>query len=164
MQSLKCYLKIINFSRMYKVLYITNNCQTKKLKSGHGSHWGPAPRRTGRQTVGRNITWNWTCVTALQITDLSSRQRGRPTSINQQLSKNNPREKGKYWLRVPDGCLAPGRTGRLTVGRNINLALTLSVAELVYGQPMRIPDELLTPQTYTGLPPSGCIAPGSKSP
>jgi hypothetical protein len=40
---------------------------------------GPAPRRTGRQTVGRNITWNWTCVITPQITDPSSRQRGRPT-------------------------------------------------------------------------------------
>jgi hypothetical protein len=39
---------------------------------------GPAPRRTGRQTVGRNVTLNWTCVIALQITDPSSRQRGRP--------------------------------------------------------------------------------------
>jgi hypothetical protein len=40
---------------------------------------GPAPRRTGRRTVGRNITWTWTCVIALQITDPFSRQRGRPT-------------------------------------------------------------------------------------
>jgi hypothetical protein len=39
----------------------------------------PAPRRTGRQTVGHNVAWNWTCVIALQITDPSSRQRGRPT-------------------------------------------------------------------------------------
>jgi hypothetical protein len=38
---------------------------------------GPAPRRTGRQTVGRNVTWTW--VIALQIADPSSRQRGRPT-------------------------------------------------------------------------------------
>jgi hypothetical protein len=37
-----------------------------------GPTGGPAPRRTGRQTVGRNITWNWTCVIALQITDPSS--------------------------------------------------------------------------------------------
>jgi hypothetical protein len=28
---------------------------------------GPAPRRTGRQTVGRNVTLNWTCAIALQI-------------------------------------------------------------------------------------------------
>jgi hypothetical protein len=44
-----------------------------------GPNGGPAPKRTGRQTVGRNVTWNWTCVIALQITDPSSRQRGRPT-------------------------------------------------------------------------------------
>jgi hypothetical protein len=56
-----------------------SNCQTKKLKSGYGLHWGPAPRRTCRQTVGRNVTWNSTCAIALQITDPSSRQRGRPT-------------------------------------------------------------------------------------
>jgi hypothetical protein len=39
--------------------------------------------------------------------------------------KNNQRENGKYWSRVPDGCLTPGRTGRLTVIRNITLTLTL---------------------------------------
>jgi hypothetical protein len=54
-----------------------SNCQTKKLKS-----CGPAPRGTGRQTVSRNVTWNWTCVIALQITDPSSHQRGRPTWKN----------------------------------------------------------------------------------
>jgi hypothetical protein len=40
---------------------------------------GPPPKPTGRQTVGRNVTWNWAYVIALQITDPSSRQRGRPT-------------------------------------------------------------------------------------
>jgi hypothetical protein len=40
---------------------------------------GPAPRWTGWQTVGRNVTWNSTWVIALQIRDLSSRQRGRLT-------------------------------------------------------------------------------------
>jgi hypothetical protein len=54
----------------------------------------PAPRRTGRQTVGRNITWNWTCVIALQITDPCSRQRGHPISTNPQLSK---KEKTFFW-------------------------------------------------------------------
>jgi hypothetical protein len=83
------------------------------------------PRRTGRQTVRRNITWNWTCVITLQIIDSSSRQIGRPTSTNPQLSKNNQRAKGKKWLRVPDGCLTPRRTGRLTVCRNITLTLTI---------------------------------------
>jgi hypothetical protein len=85
---------------------------------------GPAPRPTGRQTVGRNVTWNWTSVIALQITDPSSRQRGCPTSTSPQLSKNNQREKGKNWSRVSDRCLTPRRTGRLTVGRNITLTLT----------------------------------------
>jgi hypothetical protein len=85
---------------------------------------GPAPRRTCWQAVDRSIAWNWTCVIALQITDPSSRQRGRPTSTNPQLSKNNQREKGKNWSRVPDGCLTPRKTGRLIVGRNITLTLT----------------------------------------
>jgi hypothetical protein len=52
-----------------------SNYQTKKLKSG----WGPAPRRSGRQTVRRYITRNLTCVIALQNTGLSSHQRGRLT-------------------------------------------------------------------------------------
>jgi hypothetical protein len=99
-----------------------SNFQTKKLKAGH-----PEQRRTGRQTVGRNITRNLTCVIAMQITDPSSRQRGRFTSTNPQLSK----KKLTNWSRVPDGCLTPGRTGRLTVGRNITLTLSgSSSAEL----------------------------------
>jgi hypothetical protein len=40
---------------------------------------GPAPSRTGGQTVGHNVTWNWTCVIVLKIADSSSHQRGRPT-------------------------------------------------------------------------------------
>jgi hypothetical protein len=47
------------------------NCQRRKIKI-----WLWA---TGRLTAGRNVTWNWTRVIALQITDPSSRQRGRPT-------------------------------------------------------------------------------------
>jgi hypothetical protein len=39
----------------------------------------PVPRRTGRQIIGRNVTWNLTCIIALHITDPSSRQKGRPT-------------------------------------------------------------------------------------
>jgi hypothetical protein len=56
-----------------------SNCQTKKLKFGYSPIGSPAPRQTGRQTVGRNLTWNWTWVIALQITGPSSGQRGRPT-------------------------------------------------------------------------------------
>jgi hypothetical protein len=81
-----------------------------------------APRRTGRQSVGRNTTWHWTCVIALQITDQSSRQRGHPTSTNPQLSKNNQIEKGENWSRVPDECLTPRRTGRQS---QYNLTLNL---------------------------------------
>jgi hypothetical protein len=32
----------------------------RKWKSGHGHQRGPTPRRTGRLTVGSNITWTWT--------------------------------------------------------------------------------------------------------
>jgi hypothetical protein len=59
----------------------------------------------------------------LKTTDPTSRQRGCPTSTNPKLSKNSQREKGENWSRVPDGCLTPGWTGRLTVGCNITLTL-----------------------------------------
>jgi hypothetical protein len=60
-----------------------SNCQTKRLKSG------PAPRRTGRQTVGHIVTWNWTCVIALQITDPSSRQKMKNKESNCHSEKCN---------------------------------------------------------------------------
>jgi hypothetical protein len=63
----------------------------------------------------------------LKTTDPTSRQRGRPTSTNPQLSKNKQREKVKNWSRFPDGCLTPGRIGQLPVGRNITLTLTLTI-------------------------------------
>jgi hypothetical protein len=62
----------------------------------------------------------------LKSTDTISRQRGRPTSTTPKLSKNNQRENGKNWSLVPDVCLTPRRTGRLTVCRNITLTLTLA--------------------------------------
>jgi hypothetical protein len=55
----------------------------------------------------------------LQTTDPSSRQRGRPTSINPQLSDSN-----KNVVLAPDGCLTPRQIGRLTFGRNITFTLT----------------------------------------
>jgi hypothetical protein len=67
----------------------------------------------------------------LTTTDPTSRQRGHPTSTNSQLSKNNQSEMGKNWSRVPDGCLTPGRTGRLTVGHNITLTLTFDFSLLM---------------------------------
>jgi hypothetical protein len=63
----------------------------------------------------------------LKTTDPISRQKGHPTSTNPQLSKNNQREKGKNWLRVPDGCLTLGKIGWLTVGRNITLIVTMTL-------------------------------------
>jgi hypothetical protein len=58
----------------------------------------------------------------LNSTDSTSRQRGRPTSINPKLSKDI--ENGKNWSRVSGGCLIPRRTDRPSVGRNITLTLT----------------------------------------
>jgi hypothetical protein len=48
----------------------------------------------------------------LKSIDPTSSQRGRPTSTNPKLSKkkNNQRENGKNWSRVPDGCLTTERT------------------------------------------------------
>jgi hypothetical protein len=60
------------------------------------------------------------------ITD-PSRQRGHYRITNPQLCKENFKKK-ENWSRVPDGCLTPRRTGRLTVARNLTLALT-SLAE-----------------------------------
>jgi hypothetical protein len=56
---------------------------------------------------------------ARQKLNPTSRQRGRPTPTNQQLSKNDQRETGENWSRVQDRCLTPRWPGRLTVGRNM---------------------------------------------
>jgi hypothetical protein len=62
----------------------------------------------------------------LKTTDPTSRQRGRPTSTNPQLSKNNEKEKRRSWSLVPDGCLTSRQIDRLTIGYNITLTLTLT--------------------------------------
>jgi hypothetical protein len=69
--------------------------------------------------------------TALARTSTNSKLKTRPlvregsTKItNPQLSKKNISRRNKNWLRVPDGCLTPRRTGRLTVGRNLTSTLT----------------------------------------
>jgi hypothetical protein len=106
------------------------NCQTKKIKSGYVPHWGGGTKMncpTHRRSQ-YNLKLNLRHCTA--NSDTSSRQRGRPTSTNPHLSKNNQREKGRNWWRVPDGCLTPRRTGRLTVGRNITLTLTLRISQI----------------------------------
>jgi hypothetical protein len=51
----------------------------------------------------------------LQTTDPSSRQKGRPTLTNPQMTETKV-----------DGSLTPKQTSRLTIGRNITLSSTLS--------------------------------------
>jgi hypothetical protein len=67
----------------------------------------------------------------LKSTDPTSRQRGGPTSTNPNCLKNNQTENGTNWSWVPDGCLTPGRTGRLTVGSSITLTLTIKIVQLL---------------------------------
>jgi hypothetical protein len=50
----------------------------------------------------------------LYTTDPTSRRRGRPTSTNPQLSKDNLKNK-ENWSRFPDAFLTTRQTGRLTV-------------------------------------------------
>jgi hypothetical protein len=57
---------------------------------------------------------------------------GAPHQQTRNCLKNNPRENGKIWSRVPDECLTPRRTGRLTVGRNVTLTLTLTYSGDTY--------------------------------
>jgi hypothetical protein len=59
-----------------------------------------------------------------KITHPSSRQRGRYTLTNSQLSKENFKEKVES-ITGPGCGLTPGETGRLTVGCKITLTLTL---------------------------------------
>jgi hypothetical protein len=72
------------------------------------------------------------CVVSAEKLKLSSIIRllvreGAPHQQTWNYLKNNQRENGKNLSRVPDGRLIPGRTGRLTVGRNITLILTLTL-------------------------------------
>jgi hypothetical protein len=57
-------------------------------------------------------------VISLQTVDPSSRQRGHPTWRRQKSVKH---KKIKIWSWAPRGCPTPRRTGRLIVGRKINL-------------------------------------------
>jgi hypothetical protein len=77
--------------------------------------WGPTPRRTGRQTIGRNVIWNWTWVTA------SSRQRGRPTWKIRKVIVTHINGTSGHLLQKGH---QPRRTGRLTVGRNVTSTST----------------------------------------
>jgi hypothetical protein len=55
------------------------------------------------------------------LTSLVRRGGGGGPQQTRNCPKNNQRKNRKNWSRVPDGCLTPGRTGRLTVGRNVTL-------------------------------------------
>jgi hypothetical protein len=64
---------------------------------------GPTPRRTDRLTVGRDITWTWTFVIALQIADPSSRQRGLSTwRRNKVIATQRKVKSGHLLERGPD--------------------------------------------------------------
>jgi hypothetical protein len=62
----------------------------------------------------------------LKNTDSTSCQRGRPLSTDPQLPKNNTRKEEKNWSRITIWCLTPRQTGRLAIGANITLNLTLA--------------------------------------
>jgi hypothetical protein len=64
---------------------------------------------------------NWKVQTRLLVKKSAPHQQTRNSL------KNNQRGNGKNWSRAPDRCLTPWRTGRLTVGRNRTLTLTLCV-------------------------------------
>jgi hypothetical protein len=57
----------------------------------------------------------------LKTTNLTSRQRGHPTSTKTLNCPKIIKEKREICSRVPDGCLTQRQTDRLTVGRNITL-------------------------------------------
>jgi hypothetical protein len=48
----------------------------------------------------------------------------------------------KNWSRVPDGCLTPGGTGRLTAGRNITLTLILTLTLTLSSAQLEISGQL----------------------
>jgi hypothetical protein len=72
-------------------------CRTKKIRIW----WGSTPRWIGWLTVGCNITWTWTCVIALQITDpvLSSER----VSYTKKKESNCHWKKCKIWSSAPKG-------------------------------------------------------------
>jgi hypothetical protein len=78
--------------------------------------WAPTNWPTDRRSQ-YNLTLNLHHCTANYRPVLLSKR--APTPTNLQLSKNDQRENEKNWLRVPDRCLTPRRTVRLTVGGNV---------------------------------------------
>jgi hypothetical protein len=90
---------------------------------------GPAPKQTGRQAVGCDITWTWTCVIALQVIDPSSHQRGGPTKKRKKVIVTQ--RNVTSWVTCSKRGMTPRQTGRLMVGRNITWTWTWGVSELV---------------------------------
>jgi hypothetical protein len=104
-----------------------------------GNHLSRVVYRSLRSSLWLLLLECTAIASQLKITDPTSRQRGRPTSTNPQLYQNNQREKEKNLSRVPDVCLIQRQTGRLTVGRNITLTLTLTSITVFFCRTYTIP-------------------------
>jgi hypothetical protein len=88
--------------------------------TGPPCSWGIQLRGSGPPGCESLKNWDnkiWSWVPRDCAGDPSSRQRGCYKITNPQLSKENFKEKEKFF-GVLDGCLTPRRTGRLTVGHN----------------------------------------------
>jgi hypothetical protein len=69
------------------------------------------------------LLWQGPEAIVQDITDPSSRQRGRYKITNRNCLKEISRRK-ENWSRVSDGRLTPRQTGRLTVGRKLTSTST----------------------------------------
>jgi hypothetical protein len=87
---------------------------------GDTINYAPEFRET---QISERLRWRCPAKTENYRPDISS---GRAPHINKPktVKKNNQSENGKNLSRVPGGCPTPGRTGRLTVSRNITLTST----------------------------------------
>jgi hypothetical protein len=87
----------------------------RKLKSGHGPYRGPDTKMNWPTDHWAQYNLTWTGVIELQITDPSSRQRGRPTWRRKNVIVTQRNVKcGHLLQREPDT-----KTNCPTVGRNI---------------------------------------------
>jgi hypothetical protein len=77
---------------------------------------------TGAPSTSRNVTLTFSQLLR-QMTDPSTRQRGRPISTIPHLSDSN---KYVYLVLDPRWGVKPRLTGRLTVGRNVTLTWSQS--------------------------------------
>jgi hypothetical protein len=108
---------------------------TVAMKNGHIAIWIVTPWNVHRCFGGRyfvhlqgrrtNQINNQQCASnkvraLLLLASVSSRQRGRPTSTNTQMSGSN-----KNLVLGPDGYFTPRQTRRLIIGRNMTLTYVL---------------------------------------